>query len=64
MVMVFNVAARLEGLAEPGRICVSKTAFDHIESKLPYGYDFIGDQTVKNIAKPVGASGSVTKVNR
>jgi adenylate cyclase len=28
---------------------------DHIESKLPYGYDFIGDQTVKNIAKPVGA---------
>jgi adenylate cyclase len=50
-----NVAARLEGLAEPGGICISKTAFDHIESKLPYGYDFIGDQTVKNIAKPVGA---------
>jgi len=38
-----NIAARLEGLAEPGGICVSKTAFDHIESKLPYGYDFIGD---------------------
>ena len=50
-----NVAARLEGLAEPGGVCISKTAFDHIESKLPYGYDFIGDQTVKNIAKPVGA---------
>jgi adenylate cyclase len=50
-----NIAARLEGLAEPGGICVSKTAFDHIESKLPYGYDFIGNQTVKNIAKPVGA---------
>ena len=50
-----NVAARLEGLAEPGGICISKAAFDHIESKLPYGYDFIGDQTVKNIAKPVGA---------
>jgi len=50
-----NIAARLEGLAEPGGICVSKTAFDHIESKLPYGYDFIGDQTVKNIVKPVGA---------
>jgi adenylate cyclase len=49
-----NIAARLEGLADPGGICVSKTAFDHIESKLPYGYDFIGDQTVKNIAKPVG----------
>jgi adenylate cyclase len=50
-----NIAARLEGLAEPGGICVSKTAFDHVESKLPYGYDFIGDQTVKNIVKPVGA---------
>jgi TolB-like protein/Tfp pilus assembly protein PilF len=42
-------------LAEPGGICISKTAFVHIESKLPYGYDFIGDQTVKNISKPVGA---------
>jgi adenylate cyclase len=50
-----NVAARLEGLAEPGGICISKTAFEHIESKLPYGYEFLGDQTVKNIAKPVGA---------
>jgi len=50
-----NIAARLEGLAEPGGICISKTAFDHIESKLPYGYDFLGDQSVKNIAKPVGA---------
>ena len=50
-----NIAARLEALAEPGGICISKTAFDHIESKLPYGYEFLGDQTVKNIAKPVGA---------
>jgi adenylate cyclase len=50
-----NIAARLEGLSEPGGICISKTAFDHIESKLPYGYEFLGDQPVKNIAKPVGA---------
>ena len=50
-----NIAARLEGLADPGGICVSKTAFDHIESKLPYGYEFLGDQTVKNIARPIGA---------
>jgi TolB-like protein/class 3 adenylate cyclase/predicted Zn-dependent protease len=50
-----NIAARLEGLAEPGGICISRTAFDHIESKLPYGYEFLGDQTVKNIPKPVGA---------
>lgn len=50
-----NIAARLEGLSEPGGICISKTAFDQIESKLPYGYEFLGDQPVKNIAKPVGA---------
>jgi len=50
-----NIAARLESLADPGGICVSKTAFDQIESKLPLGYEFIGDQEVKNIAKPVGA---------
>jgi TolB-like protein/class 3 adenylate cyclase len=50
-----NIAARLEGLANPGGICISKTAFDHIETKLPLGYDYLGEQTVKNIAKPVGA---------
>jgi adenylate cyclase len=50
-----NIAARLEGLSDPGGICISKTAFDHIESKLPYGYEFLGDQSVKNIAKPVAA---------
>ncbi len=50
-----NIAARLEALAEPGGICVSKTAFDHIESKLPLGYEYLGEQEVKNIAKPVGA---------
>ena len=50
-----NIAARLEALADPGGICVSKTAFDHIETKLPLGYEFLGEQEVKNIAKPVGA---------
>ena len=50
-----NIAARLESLADPGGICVSKTAFEHIEAKLPFGYEFLGEQTVKNIAKPVGA---------
>lgn len=50
-----NIAARLEALAEPGGICVSKTAFDQIETKLPLGYEYLGDQTVKNIARPVGA---------
>jgi TolB-like protein/class 3 adenylate cyclase len=50
-----NIAARLESIADPGGICVSKTAFDQIETKLPFGYEFLGEQTVKNIAKPVGA---------
>ena len=50
-----NIAARLESLADPGGICVSKTAFDHIESKLPLGYEYLGEQQVKNITKPVGA---------
>jgi adenylate cyclase len=38
-----------------GGICVSKTAFDHIETKLPLGYEYLGEKEVKNIAKPVGA---------
>ena len=50
-----NIAARLEALADPGGICVSKTAFDQIETKLPLGYEYLGEQEVKNIAKPVGA---------
>jgi TolB-like protein/class 3 adenylate cyclase len=50
-----NIAARLESIAEPEGICISRTAFDHIESKLPLGYEYLGDKTVKNIVKPVGA---------
>ena len=50
-----NIAARLESIADPGGICISKTAFDQIETKLPFGYEFLGEQTVKNIAKAVGA---------
>jgi adenylate cyclase len=50
-----NIAARLESLADPGGICISKTAFDQIETKLPLGYEYLGEQSVKNIPKPVGA---------
>ncbi len=50
-----NIAARLESLADPGGICISKTAFDQIETKLPLGYEYLGEKAVKNIAKPVGA---------
>ena len=50
-----NVAARLQQLAEPGGICISGTAFDQVEGKLPLQFKFIGEQQVKNIAKPVRA---------
>ena len=50
-----NIAARLEGLAAPGGICVSRTAFDQIEDKLPLGYEYMGERAVKNINKPVRA---------
>jgi adenylate cyclase len=48
-----NVAARLEALAEPGGICISRTVRDHIRDKLPYPFEDRGEQSVKNIARPV-----------
>src|SRR5215813_11973432 len=48
-----NVAARLEALAEPGGICISRTVRDHIRDKLSYPIQDRGEQTVKNIARPV-----------
>ncbi len=48
-----NIAARLESLAEPGGICISGTTYDQVENKLPLGYEYLGEQRVKNIAKPV-----------
>jgi adenylate cyclase len=48
-----NIAARLESLSEAGGVCVSGTAFDQVENKLRLGYEYLGEQTVKNIAKPV-----------
>jgi adenylate cyclase len=48
-----NVAGRLEALAEPGGIYVSGTVRDHIRDKLPYPFEDMGEQSVKNIARPV-----------
>ena len=48
-----NIAARLEGLAEAGGICISGSAHEQIENKLALGYEFLGEHTVKNITKPV-----------
>jgi TolB-like protein/class 3 adenylate cyclase len=48
-----NVAARLEALAEPGGICISRVVRDQIRDKLPYPFEDWGEQSVKNIARPV-----------
>lgn len=48
-----NVAARVQSLAEAGGISISGTAYDQIKNKLTLGYDFLGEQTVKNIKEPV-----------
>jgi adenylate cyclase len=48
-----NVAARLEQLAQPGEICVSRTVFDHVRNKVDLGFEHRGEYQVKNIAAPV-----------
>ena len=50
-----NVAARLEGIAEPGGICVASSVFDQISGKLNLGFVDLGEQSLKNIARPVRA---------
>jgi len=50
-----NVAARLEALAEPGGICVSRVVRDQVRDKLDYAFEDMGEQHVKNIARPVRA---------
>ena len=68
-----NIAARLEALAEGGGICVSGTAYDQVEGKLPFAFEFSGEHAVKNIARPVrvyrlrlepGASATTTSTPR
>jgi adenylate cyclase len=48
-----NVAARLEALAEPGGICVSRVVRDQVRDKLDFAFQDLGEQSVKNIARPV-----------
>ena len=48
-----NIAARLESLADPGGIKISGTAYDQVKNKLPYRFEFTGEQQVKNIRDPV-----------
>src|SRR5512136_1044359 len=48
-----NIAARLESLAEAGGICISGMVYENIKNKLAFGYEYVGQQTVKNIKEPV-----------
>ena len=50
-----NVAARLEGLSDPGGICVSGAVYDQVQGRLDLGFTYLGRQQVKNIANPVRA---------
>ncbi len=48
-----NVAARIEGIADPGGICISRNAYDHVKNKLELGFEYLGEHEVKNIKEPV-----------
>ena len=50
-----NIAARLEAVSDAGGICISRTAFDQIENKLPLGYEYLGELAAKNMQKPLQA---------
>ena len=56
-----NIAARIEKLAEPGGICISRNIYDHIKKKVNLGFEFLGEQQVKNISEPVGVYKLLTK---
>src|SRR5215470_10801069 len=49
-----NIAARLEGIAEPGGICISDDAFRQVRGKVEAAFTYIGEQSLKNIARPLG----------
>ena len=48
-----NVAARIEGLSDPGGICISRNTYDHVKDKLDLGFEYLGEHEVKNIKEPV-----------
>lgn len=48
-----NIAARLEGLADAGGICISRQVYDQVKNKLPLEFEYIGERDVKNISEPV-----------
>ncbi len=48
-----NIAARLEGMAHPGGICISGAAYEQVKNRLDVGFEYLGDKSLKNIAEPV-----------
>jgi TolB-like protein/class 3 adenylate cyclase len=48
-----NVAARLEALAKPGGVCISGTVYEQVRDRVPFAFEDLGEQSVKNIARPV-----------
>ena len=50
-----NIAARLEGIAEPGGICISSSAYEQVRGKVTVEFTDLGEQTLKNIARPISA---------
>ena len=50
-----NIAARLEGIAEPGGICISSSAYDQVRGKVAVEFTDLGEQSLKNIARPIRA---------
>ncbi len=58
-----NVAARLEGIAEPGGICISASAYDQVRGKVMVEFADLGEQTLKNIARPIRAYAVVHSAN-
>jgi adenylate cyclase len=56
-----NIAARIEGLAEPGFVCISRTAYEQVKSKLKLGYEYLGEYNLKNITEPVRVYRVLTK---
>ena len=59
-----NIAARLEAMAEPGGICVSRIVRDQVRDKLDLAFDDLGEQTLKNIARPVRVYRVGTRASR
>jgi adenylate cyclase len=49
-----NIAARVEALAHGGGICITRSVYDQVKKRLPFGFEYLGEHSVKNIAEPVG----------